>query len=49
MAFGLGMGIAAALSMGVVPFLVGDALKVAIAFGVMPGAWKLLGMNKARD
>jgi biotin transport system substrate-specific component len=31
----------AALSMGVRPFLVGDALKVLLAAGLLPGAWRL--------
>lgn len=49
MAFGLGMGIASAVMLGVVPFLIGDTLKIGIAVWVMPGAWRLLGINKARD
>jgi biotin transport system substrate-specific component len=32
----------AALGMGVRPFLVGDALKVLLAAGLLPGAWKLM-------
>lgn len=36
-------GFGAALSMGVRPFLLGDALKVLLAAGLLPGAWKLLG------
>ncbi|MCO6009356.1 biotin transporter BioY [Actinoallomurus purpureus] len=31
-----------ALSMGVRPFLIGDAIKVALAAGLLPGAWRLL-------
>ncbi|GAA4617649.1 biotin transporter BioY [Actinoallomurus liliacearum] len=31
-----------ALSMGVRPFLVGDAIKIALAAGLLPGAWRLL-------
>ncbi|WP_424213760.1 biotin transporter BioY [Streptomyces sp. BI20] len=37
-----GMGLTAALAAGVVPFLVGDALKAALAMGLLPTAWKLL-------
>lgn len=48
MAFGLGMGLGTALLQGVVPFIIGDALKVLIAVGVLPGGWKLLGTNKER-
>jgi biotin transport system substrate-specific component len=35
-------GLGAALSMGVRPFLVGDALKVLLAAGLLPGAWRLV-------
>lgn len=35
-------GFGAALSMGVRPFLAGDALKVLLAAGVLPGAWRLV-------
>ncbi len=38
-----GMDLAAALAAGVVPFLVGDALKAALAMGALPTAWKLVG------
>lgn len=36
-------GLGSALAMGVRPFLVGDVLKVLIAAGLLPGAWRLLG------
>ncbi|MCO5970000.1 MULTISPECIES: biotin transporter BioY [Actinoallomurus] len=35
-------GLGQALSMGVRPFLVGDAIKIALAAGLLPGAWRLL-------
>jgi biotin transport system substrate-specific component len=35
-------GLSAALSMGVRPFLVGDALKVLLAAGLLPSAWRLV-------
>ncbi|MEU8886556.1 biotin transporter BioY [Streptomyces sp. NPDC048442] len=38
-----GMGLGAALAAGVVPFLIGDALKAALAMGALPAAWKLAG------
>lgn len=38
-----GMGLGKALLVGVVPFLIGDALKIALAAGLLPGAWKLVG------
>lgn len=31
-----------ALELGVLPFLIGDALKVALAAGLLPGAWKIV-------
>ncbi|MCX5201212.1 biotin transporter BioY [Streptomyces sp. NBC_00237] len=38
-----GMNLSAALAAGVVPFLIGDALKAALAMGALPTAWKLVG------
>ncbi len=38
-----------ALALGVVPFLLGDALKIALAAGLLPGTWRLLsraGFNR---
>ncbi|MEO8828642.1 biotin transporter BioY [Lapillicoccus sp.] len=32
-----------ALALGVVPFLIGDAIKVAVAAGMFPAAWRLAG------
>jgi biotin transport system substrate-specific component len=39
----LGIGLAKALDLGVQPFLVGDGLKVLLAAGVLPAAWRLTG------
>lgn len=39
----LGVGLGEALALGVLPFLVGDAIKAAAAAGLLPAAWKLLG------
>ncbi|GGL08579.1 biotin biosynthesis protein BioY [Sphaerisporangium melleum] len=36
-----GMDLPSALAAGVVPFLIGDAIKVAAAAGLLPAAWKL--------
>ncbi|RJL33461.1 biotin transporter BioY [Bailinhaonella thermotolerans] len=36
-----GMDLGTALAKGVVPFLVGDALKIALAAGILPAAWFL--------
>jgi biotin transport system substrate-specific component len=38
-----GMGLDRALLAGVVPFLIGDAIKVALAAGLLPATWKLVG------
>lgn len=38
-----GMTAAQAVAAGLVPFLVGDALKAALAMVALPGAWKLAG------
>ena len=35
-----------ALALGVVPFLVGDAIKVAVAAGLFPAAWRLAGHDR---
>ncbi|WP_440899974.1 biotin transporter BioY [Actinosynnema sp.] len=37
-----GMGLGAALAAGVVPFLVGDAIKTALAAGLLPATWALV-------
>ncbi|MYQ85306.1 MULTISPECIES: biotin transporter BioY [unclassified Streptomyces] len=38
-----GMSASAAIAAGLVPFLLGDALKAALAMGALPAAWKLIG------
>ncbi|MCX4726568.1 biotin transporter BioY [Streptomyces sp. NBC_01020] len=38
-----GLSASAAIAAGLVPFLIGDALKAALAMGVLPSAWKLAG------
>jgi biotin transport system substrate-specific component len=35
-----------ALLVGVVPFLIGDALKIAVAAGLLPASWKLVGSRR---
>ncbi|MEO5986863.1 MAG: biotin transporter BioY [Candidatus Limnocylindria bacterium] len=37
----------AALGMGATPFLLGDALKIVIAAGLLPAAWRLAGDRRA--
>jgi biotin transport system substrate-specific component len=41
-----GMDLATALAKGVLPFLVGDAVKIAIAAAVLPATWMALGSRK---
>jgi biotin transport system substrate-specific component len=37
-----GMPLLKALTLGVVPFLIGDAIKIIVAAGLLPAAWKAL-------
>lgn len=39
----LGVGAGEALALGAVPFLVGDAVKVAIAAALLPASWRMVG------
>jgi biotin transport system substrate-specific component len=41
-----GMSLEKALLVGVVPFLLGDALKIALAAGLLPATWKLVGQRR---
>ncbi|MGW0117126.1 biotin transporter BioY [Streptomyces sp. NPDC003327] len=43
LALATGMGFGKAVALGLTPFLVGDALKAALAMGALPTAWKLIG------
>ncbi|PCG82225.1 biotin transporter BioY [Streptomyces sp. WZ.A104] len=43
LALATGMSPSAAVAAGLTPFLIGDALKAALAMGALPAAWKLLG------
>ncbi|WP_067468412.1 biotin transporter BioY [Actinomadura macra] len=44
----LHLGVERALELGVTPFLVGDALKVLLAAGLLPAAWRLTGTRRDR-
>lgn len=44
----LGVRLGEALVLGVLPFLLGDALKAAAAAGLLPATWKLLGRSAGR-
>lgn len=41
-------GFARALELGVRPFLIGDAVKVALAAGLLPGAWRMISRFESR-
>lgn len=41
-----GMGLGDAVAKGVVPFLVGDVVKIAVAAALLPAAWKLVGARR---
>ncbi|WP_031070501.1 biotin transporter BioY [Streptomyces sp. NRRL S-118] len=43
LALATGMTLQQAVAAGLVPFLIGDALKAALAMGALPAAWKLIG------
>ncbi|CQR64067.1 biotin transporter BioY [Streptomyces leeuwenhoekii] len=43
LALATGMSATAAIAAGLTPFLIGDALKAALAMGLLPAAWKLAG------
>ncbi|MEU6876996.1 biotin transporter BioY [Streptomyces sp. NPDC046712] len=43
LAFATGMTFGQAVAAGLTPFLIGDALKAALAMGALPTAWKLIG------
>jgi biotin transporter BioY len=42
----LGVGLAEGLHLGLTPFLAGDALKILLAAGLLPGAWSLVGRGR---
>lgn len=42
----LGTSWSAAVAAGLTPFLIGDAVKLAIAAAALPGAWRLLGRGR---
>jgi biotin transport system substrate-specific component len=48
LALDLHLGAAATLSAGFTPFVIGDAIKAAIAAGLLPAAWTLAGRRPAR-
>jgi biotin transport system substrate-specific component len=47
--FAIDVDWATAMSLGVVPFLIGDAVKIALAAGLLPLAWKGLEKMQLRN
>lgn len=43
LALAIGVGLGEAVGLGLTPFLVGDALKILLAAGLLPAAWRLAG------
>jgi biotin transport system substrate-specific component len=43
---GTPMSLGTALAVGVLPFLVGDAIKILLAAGLLPGTWKLINSRR---
>lgn len=43
LAVAIGVDLPTAVTLGVVPFLVGDGLKILLATGLLPAAWRLAG------
>lgn len=43
LALSTGISMSAAVAAGLVPFLIGDAVKAALAMGALPASWKLIG------
>jgi len=49
LALDLHLGASATISEGLTPFLVGDAVKAAIAAGLLPVAWAIVGRRGKSD
>jgi len=43
----LDVGLGEALALGVVPFLIGDAVKLALATALLPATWRLVGARRS--
>ena len=48
LAVALGVSLSEAISFGATPFLVGDGLKILLAAGLLPAAWRLSGRGQGR-
>lgn len=45
----LGVGAGKAISLGLTPFLIGDAVKLVVAAGLLPAGWRLAGRSRPRS
>lgn len=43
LAVAIGVGLPEAMALGIAPFLVGDGLKILLAAGLLPAAWRVVG------
>lgn len=48
LAFAIGVPLTEAVGLGLTPFLVGDGLKILLAAGLLPAAWRLSGSGRPR-
>ena len=46
LAFSIGVDLPTAIGLGLTPFLVGDGLKILLATGLLPAAWRLSGSRR---
>lgn len=46
LAVAIGVDLPQAIALGAVPFLIGDGLKILLAAGLLPAAWKLAGAHR---
>jgi biotin transport system substrate-specific component len=42
-----GMSFSKALALGVLPFLIGDVIKILLAAVLLPGTWKLINSRRS--
>jgi len=49
LALSIGVGLPEALELGALPFVIGDGLKIALAAGLLPSAWRLVGADRGTN
>lgn len=45
----LGVDLVTAITLGVLPFLIGDAIKIAAMAGILPLTWRIIDRSRGRD